>query len=475
MTLASSSAQAGPSKPTAKSSTSSDPSSSAPALTPGPTSYHESSQFRHWRYSPSTLAQIRQELNQRSVEVVTKNTALEKEAQMSLGHEYTEPPVPASYLTVSDELLLLRFYCSQVSKICRQGFGLPEVVESTAISYLKRFYLKNSVMEWHPKNIMPTCLFLAAKTTNYPVLLDQFIPRFSKLTPADVLDTEFLVAQSLGFEFWVRGAEKALRGWGLDMQNQPDPPLEGISKFLPMALTNLSASLLTDAEFVYTPSQIGLAAWHLADPVLVENFLDHRYSTFVPSVKNDNGNGHGDGDTNGTNNNGVDQKGEVEESGADGTNTSEGEEMYGMKKERLLEIVSDIEGMIKEGQVEIDVKKVKEVDKRLKQCSNPEKIPGTALYVKRKREKESAEASAKAAKHQKITPASDGDIFGSALSVPPSNSTSTAASPRLTQVKNEGYNSDAGDGRKPLSPRQRLAVNGSAAQVREGVDMSKDV
>ncbi|OCF44398.1 hypothetical protein I317_01658 [Kwoniella heveanensis CBS 569] len=474
MTVATAS-QAGPSRQSAADSS---------ALTPGPTSYHESSQFRHWRYSPAGLADIRQELNQRSVEVVTKNTVLEKEAQISLGHTYTEPPAPASYLTVSDELLLLRFYCSQVSKICRQGFGLPEVVESTAISYLKRFYLKNSVMEWHPKNIMPTCLFLAAKTTNYPVLLDQFIPRFSKLTPADVLDTEFLVAQSLGFEFWVRGAEKALRGWGLDMQNQPNPPLEGISKSLPTALSNLSASLLTDAEFIYTPSQIGLAAWHLADPSLVETFLDHRYSTYVPSKNTStsaddavvNGSA-GDFDPNGTSSNDSAE-------GNSGESQSEGEEMYGMKQSRLLHIVSDIEKMIKDGQVEVDVKKVKEVDKRLKQCSNPEKIPGTALYVKRKREKEAAEASAKAAKHQKLASASasDGDIFGSALSAPPpllsiSNSTSSSViSPRLTQIKSEQDNgNESADGRKPLSPRQRLSVNGSAAQVREGVDMTKDV
>ena len=66
--------------------------------------------------------------------------------------------------------------------------------------------------------LRPTCLFLAAKTTNYPVPIDQFIPKFAKLSPADVLDTEFTVAQSLGFEFWVRGAEKALRGWTLEFQ-----------------------------------------------------------------------------------------------------------------------------------------------------------------------------------------------------------------------------------------------------------------
>jgi cyclin H len=27
-------------------------------------------------------------------------------------------------------------------------------VESTAMTYLKRFYLRNSVMDWHPKAIM---------------------------------------------------------------------------------------------------------------------------------------------------------------------------------------------------------------------------------------------------------------------------------------------------------------------------------
>lgn len=70
-----------------------------------------------------------------------------------MGHDFQPPPL-ATYLSVEDELLLLHFYIIQVSAVCRKGFGLPEVVESTAITYLKRFYLKNSVMEWHPKTIM---------------------------------------------------------------------------------------------------------------------------------------------------------------------------------------------------------------------------------------------------------------------------------------------------------------------------------
>jgi cyclin H len=27
-------------------------------------------------------------------------------------------------------------------------------VEATAVAYLKRFYLKNTAMDWHPKNVM---------------------------------------------------------------------------------------------------------------------------------------------------------------------------------------------------------------------------------------------------------------------------------------------------------------------------------
>lgn len=61
-------------------------------------------------------------------------------------------------------------------------------------------------------------MFLAAKTTNYPISLDVFRERFTKLDPEDILSTEFLVAQSLMFEFWIRGPEKSLRGWALDLQ-----------------------------------------------------------------------------------------------------------------------------------------------------------------------------------------------------------------------------------------------------------------
>ena len=73
----------------------------------------------------------------------------------------------------------------------------------------------------------PTAVYLAAKTTNYPIPMDRFREKFAKLNPDEILEHEFLVAQSLAFEFWVHGPDKALRGWALDFQVRP--PLNAIA------------------------------------------------------------------------------------------------------------------------------------------------------------------------------------------------------------------------------------------------------
>jgi cyclin H len=207
----------------------------------------------------------------------------------------------------------------------------------------------------------PTCLFLAAKTTNFPVPVDVFIKKFSKMSQADILDTEFLVAQSLGFEFWIRGPEKALRGWALELQaipvdltkmvaeakkSAPDANSNAAQAALPKAIEHLVASRMTDLEFTHTPSQISLGAWYLSSEDLVMSYIDWRYT---------------------------------KRNGETMTEEQTDNLPFGSTKERLLEIVQDVAAVIKGSEVDLDMKKVKEVDKRLKGCTNPEKIPGTAL------------------------------------------------------------------------------------------------
>lgn len=63
-----------------------------------------------------------------------------------------------------------------------------------------------------------TAIFLSAKTSNHPISIDTYASHIPKTTKADVLDLEFLVAQSLGFEFVVWHAYRALWGMYLDIQ-----------------------------------------------------------------------------------------------------------------------------------------------------------------------------------------------------------------------------------------------------------------
>lgn len=41
--------------------------------------------------------------------------------------------------------------------------AMPWTTIATALHYFKRFYLRKSVMDYHPKEILVTCLYLACK------------------------------------------------------------------------------------------------------------------------------------------------------------------------------------------------------------------------------------------------------------------------------------------------------------------------
>jgi len=85
-----------------------------------------------------------------------------------------------------------------------------------------------------------------------------------------------------------------------------------------------------------------MACWHLSSPDLVGSYLDWKYGYDEP-MEEDNG-----------------------------------ESPFGSTRDRTLEIIKEVAEII-EVAGEMDMKKVKEVDKRLKGCTNPEKVPGSAL------------------------------------------------------------------------------------------------
>ncbi|KAG6842540.1 hypothetical protein C0991_000066 [Blastosporella zonata] len=294
--------------------------------------YESSTQFRNWRFSPEQLSDLRTSLNAAAVNVIRNTLEGEKPGSSSV----------VSFLTADEELLLVKLYITKITQLCGH-FRFPEEVEATAISYLKRFYLKNTVMDWHPKNVMLTALFLATKTTNNPLSLETYTTHIPRTAPSDVLDLEFLVAQSLGFEFAIWHAHRALWGMILDIQNLPDSPPDTRSLY-ESALTHVRASRLTDAELIYTPSQIALAALSLAAPGLASQWSSSKLQSNSNSPA--------------------------------------------LTVDTLSTLAGAVESVITSLGHPPDLEAVREVDRRLKLCKNPEKIVGSHAYLAKKAEEE---------------------------------------------------------------------------------------
>ncbi|CCM00917.1 uncharacterized protein FIBRA_02963 [Fibroporia radiculosa] len=234
------------------------------------------------------------------------------------------------------------------------------------MSYLKRFYLKNTVMDWHPKNVMLTALFLATKTTNNPISLEAYTSHIPKTAPSDVLDLEFLVAQSLSFDFAIWHAHRALWGIWLDVQSLPDAPMDELRAAYDIALKHVRAARLTDAELVYTPSQIALACLSLAAPTLASSWARWKFPN--------------------------------------------------QPEPPVLAVLESIKTMIATHGVPPDVEAVREVDRRLKLCKNPEKVVGSSAYQKKQEEAERKADEKRRRKAAEVRKAmEDGDPFGSEL------------------------------------------------------------
>lgn len=313
-----------------------------------------STQFRHWRFSESGLEKARRDLNEGAVGRVRAKLEEERRVDTQDGMKMDEDiqisTSAIEYLTVADELSLVSFYLTKISQLCRASFfRLPETVEATAMTYLKRFYLRNTCMDYHPKNIMLTCLFLATKTENTSISIDSFASRIPKTTNDDVLSMEFLVAQSLRFEFKVHHAHLAARGIYLDLQQTSMN--SGIGEGCDIEVLNerwlevrdlLKASRLTDAEFLWTPSQIATAVWWISDPEGITEWIKSKAQRTLSEA-----------------------------------NSISVENQVKLIMSYLPALVELIQ---KAKSTSIDKERVTAIDRRLKFCRNPEKDPNSNLY-----------------------------------------------------------------------------------------------
>ncbi|KAI8437331.1 hypothetical protein MSG28_011682, partial [Choristoneura fumiferana] len=119
--------------------------------------FSTSSQRKFWTFNDeSELAQLREKHN---LEFIAKHGAHVDEYQ-----RYNV------FLSPEEERLLLKQYELHLKEFCKRfSPPMPKGVVGTAFHYFKRFYLYNSTMDFHPKEILATCVYLSCKVEEFNV------------------------------------------------------------------------------------------------------------------------------------------------------------------------------------------------------------------------------------------------------------------------------------------------------------------
>jgi cyclin H len=164
---------------------------------------------------------------------------------------------------------------------------------------MKRFYLTNSLMTYHPTDILKTALYFSTKTENHYTSIADFADSIGNTKAEDVLASEFLLTQALRFTFDVRHPFRALDGAVMELRafskgHIPAVPGGEELENVPQRLDNRAqhahskassylktSAQLTDVYFHFTPSQIMMASLLLADKELAEWYIRTKFPASI--------------------------------------------------------------------------------------------------------------------------------------------------------------------------------------------------
>ncbi|XP_063996876.1 cyclin-H isoform X1 [Pogoniulus pusillus] len=215
--------------------------------------YHSSTQRRHWTFrGEEELTKCRAEANRKFRGKVTASGKVQ--------------PTDPVLLEPHEELAICKHYEKRLLDFCTVFKpAMPKSVVGTACMYFKRFYLNNSVMEYHPRIIMLTCAFLACKVDEFNVSSAQFVsnlresPVGQEKALEQILEYELLLIQQLNFHLIVHNPYRPFEGFLIDLKTRY-PMLENPEVLRKSADDFLNRVALTDAYLLFAPSQIALTA-----------------------------------------------------------------------------------------------------------------------------------------------------------------------------------------------------------------------
>lgn len=278
--------------------------------------FAESTQAQSWLFPDATaLAHVRSEAHQQAVRRVTAwhagdhtdliarclpTSAVAASAGSSGSRK--RPRDEAGELGVAcldpaEELAVVEFYCTKIQETVRlpafERLHRDDKVEATAVTFFRRFYLSNSVMEFDPKVLVPTAVLLAMKcegTMSGDDKINEFVPLkaanaggiadVTAQAVPDILAMELHLLQGLAFQLYCFHPFVPLRGLveklGLGtppapvlFAGAPDAASEAEAAASAMAAqarlvehgsAKLRLAMLTDLPLLHPPARLAMAA-----------------------------------------------------------------------------------------------------------------------------------------------------------------------------------------------------------------------
>lgn len=130
-----------------------------------------------------------------------------------------------------------------------------------------------------------TCLFLATKSENHFISIENFVQPLQRVSKQAIIDLEFIVAQALSFTLLVHHAFNPIHGYFLDLQSIFPNKINEIGSAHDQARKYANDSLFSDAAFLYTPPQIALAALMMANEKLIDEYMEAKFGANVYLLK----------------------------------------------------------------------------------------------------------------------------------------------------------------------------------------------
>ncbi|XP_065563728.1 cyclin-H-like isoform X2 [Artemia franciscana] len=212
--------------------------------------FHSSSQLKNWMFANEESIK-----NQRKVS--NENFISRQKPLNQLEGRSTE------FLTYDEEKEILMFYEQKLFELCKIFKpAMPPSVVGTGFHYFKRFYLKNSVMDYHPRDILATCVYLAAKVDEFNVSIGSFVANLrgdQEKASGIILNNELLLMQQLGYQLTIHNPYRPIEGFLIDIKTRYSQ-IGSIDKVRPKIDEFLENYYFTDLCLIYAPSQIALAA-----------------------------------------------------------------------------------------------------------------------------------------------------------------------------------------------------------------------